>query len=226
MTLNEISYIVFNQVSPHIVNTKLSIDQVKTEVILTRNWLINEYFRNGTPIERRAISTKIDCIPIECKPIVECCGIQIPGLALIAEIPSLLWTENFNPVVYVGKVNQVTPWKVEFKKSPREFLFDRVTAYKTTAWFRTGYEENDRIVIFNPPTYDLSIMSLDVVLEDPRDALNYDCACVGGGEDVNLNMPKWMPDKITGKLIESYLRQYNIPKNEPNTQTDIVRNRQ
>lgn len=214
-TLRQIASIVQNSISGGrgVTNERLPFNQIVDEVVFTYARIADEYYRQGafTVEEYNQFFMRVDCVPVECKPAWECCdGLSSDEKVLVAAIPKT------KRIRWVGTVDNKHTFPLVIGSAGRHYGHSRFMK-KSYAWLVNG----NRLVIMNPPTPSLKVMAIEAFFEDPR-TLTFECC--PGGMDTELPAPNKFIDLITGKLIESYIRQSGaVPSvNQPNTQTDQI----
>lgn len=213
-TLRQIASIIENSINGGrgITNERIPFLQIVDEVVFTYSRIYDEYAAKGvfTPYEKEQFYVKVDCVPVKCLPMWECCdGVSSKDKVLAADIPRV------KDIRYVGLMGYNQSMPVVRGAAGRYYGHSRFQkgAY---AWLIN----NTRVVIVNPPTFDLSYISIEAFFEDPRQ-VKFDCCHIG--LDDEFPIPNKFVDLITGKLIDSYMRYtLRVPVNQPNTQTDQI----
>jgi len=216
-TLLQLASIVQNTINGGwgVINENIHINQIKDEIVMTSRRLFDEYRRNGffSDYELSQFYQRINCIELVCRPLTECCGIDLQSeqKVLYAKIPPVI------DVRYVGSMDYYESFLIKTGTTLNIFGVGRFTRNKPIAWIRG----NTELIIINPPTYDLQYIAIEAFFQDPRELYQYDCAVCKSDEDA-FPIPDKFADIITGKLIASYVQYKQIKPLQSNTQTDIV----
>lgn len=216
-SLNAIASIIINSTFSGlkmVTNIPLSVDQVKDEVSLLRASLIKEMIDSGQK-NFEGLYVKISCIALTCRDMAECCEEPVGSFQLGGKIPKLfdqLLTEKTG-IKYVGSPDMRHPYRILTGNEYLYYKHSPLIGKKPAAYL----DYNLNVWILNPPTEDLELITMVVIPEDPRDLQQY--SCCAAGDDDPYPMPSWMTDKITGKLINDYMRYYTMAQTKPNTQS-------
>lgn len=197
-----------------VTNIPISVDQVKDEISLLRNSLIKEMIDSGQK-NFEGLYVKISCIQLTCRDMAECCDEPVGSDQLGGKIPKLfdqLLTDKTG-IRYAGSPDMRHPFRI---LTGNEYIYHKHSPLvgKSPAVY---FDYNHNVWVLNPPTQDLELLTIVVIPEDPRDLQQY--SCCAATDDDPYPMPGWMVDKITGKLINDYMRYYSMSQTKPNTQS-------
>lgn len=219
-TLLQIASRIRNQISPFITNTNIDINMIKDEVIDTRNRLIYEYELQQKLLNPEQLYVEINCIPVVCKDISECCEINSDEKVYVAEIPELMTLSSLPNIRYVGTIDKMYPYNIVRGTSYLYRGYAKWTGKMKTAWYR---QEKNQLILMDRRLVDINpkFISVSIIPKNEQDLLKYECACVDT-DDVEFRCPNYLIDIITGKIVEQYMRQYQISHLQPNTQSEIL----
>lgn len=216
MTLLQIASLIRNQISPFITNANIDINMIKDEVINTRNRLIYEYTLQKRLLNPEQLYREINCVPVECKDISECCEIDSDEKVYVAEIPELMNLSEISNIRYVGTIDKMTPYNIIRGTSYLYNGYAKWTSKMKQVWYR---QAKNQLVFFG--NFRPKFISIEIIPKNEQELLKYECACIDS-DDVEFNCPDYLIDTITGKIVEQYMRQYQISHLQPNTQSEII----
>lgn len=196
---------------------------LKDEVINTRNRLVYEYDLKQQLLYPEQLYTEINCVPVVCKDVSECCDVDSDEKVLVAEIPELMQINSIPNIRYVGTIDRTTPFNLIRGNSYLYRTYAKWTSKMKAVWFR---ESKNQLVLYNyntkiPPKY----ITVEIIPKNEQDLLKYECACVDT-DDVAFKCPDYLIDVITGKIVEQYMRQYQMGHLQANTQSEILQMKQ
>ena len=210
MTLNELIYNIKNIVEKGVTprSMKLTDAQLAEWFKYYRSKLVSDALKdNRTQITN--YEQDLGCVKLICVDKAECCDLNVDSNILRTEkvIPSLLQSNDFNGITFVGLVDKQTP--IQFNSSHQAYWrqFSRFTGLKRTAFYRNGYiYVSDR----QKPTR-ITHINIRGIFEDPEEAHDFsDCTenCVDFLDTefpVDGRMIPLMNDLIMSKELSLYL---------------------
>jgi len=219
MTLLQIASLIRNQISPFITNANIDINMLKDEIINTRNRLVYEYDLKKQLLSPEQLYVEINCIPVVCKDISECCDIDSDEKVLVAEIPELMQISSIPNLRYVGTIDRSTPFNLIKGNAYLYRKFAKWTSKMKAVWHR---EAKKQLVLYNyntsiPPKY----ITVELIPKNEQEILKYECACINE-EDVEFKCPDYLISVITEKLLAQYMSQYQMGHLQANTQSEII----
>lgn len=219
-TILQLASLIRNQISPFITNTNVDINMIKDEIINTRNRLIYEYELQQKLLNPEQLYVEVNCIPIVCKDISECCEIDSDEKVLVAEIPELMTLSSLPNIRYIGTIDKMYPYNIVRGMAYLYKKYAKWTGKMKNAWYR---QEKNQIIIMDRGLIDVNpkFISVSIIPKNEQDLLKYECACVDT-DDVEFRCPDYLIDTITGKIVEQYMRQYQLSHLQPNTQSEIL----
>lgn len=218
-TLLQIASLIRNQISPFITNTNIDINMIKDEVINTRNRLIYELQKANALINPQQLYVEINCIPIVCKDISECCEIDSDEKVYVAEIPELMDISGISNIKYAGTIDKRTPYNIIEGNAYLYRGYSKWTRKMKSVWYRKSKNQ----LIFHPDTFIVQpkFISIEIIPKNEQDLLKYECKCIDV-DDIEFRCPDYLIDSITGKIVEQYMRQYQLSHLQPNTQSELL----
>lgn len=210
-TLNELADIVINSVYGGLkapANISLSKDQVKDEINLCKNRIISDFLKNKIPFDPEELYVRI---PISFEEEDMGGGIDTDLDYPTATIPPLMYMSGLKTVRRVSYKDSLKPMKVVFGNVYAFSRYDKYTGKVPTAWI------NGTILRVLHPPKNLRKADLYAIPSDPRQVYPYN------DHDDNHPFPMSadLADRVTGKLINDYLRYYRMQNPQPNTGADI-----
>lgn len=219
MTLLQIASLIRNQISPFITNANIDINMLKDEIINTRNRLIYEYELQQKLLKPEQLYTEINCIPVTCQDISQCCEIDSDEKVYVADIPELMNLSKLPNIRYVGTIDKMTPYTIVTGMAYLYKPYAKWTSNMKQVWYRQAKNQ----LVFRTDTFSVipKYISIEIIPKNEQDLLKYECKCVDT-DDVEFKCPDYMIDLITGKIVEQYMRQYQLSHLQPNTQSEIL----
>lgn len=219
--LQEIASIIKNDVQKGLQgvgNFSFSTQQIEREVAIKRNALIKKYTANRL-VNRNELKQDFNCIPVKCKDLSECCDIPImTQTALRFELPRLSSVfSNESPIIYIGTIDRMRPFRVYTDDMFRYHRFNRATAKKPYVWINLGVvNENDTVYgyIFNLPL--IKKISVSGIFEDPYGVVNCQCE---DADELRFPAPEFMVDEIIQTLTYKFIQLYKPAMTVQNTQS-------
>ena len=221
MTLDQISSAIYNHVYSGLAgitsNPKISLDQLKDEVIAEKNQIIKEYLLKGV-IRLEELFLSINCIEVGCDSKIQCPCIGLEGeTALHFEIPPIMHLNGLNTIKFVGSVDKNIPYKIYTDDSYRYHKYKKHSANKPYVYIDTAVNANGNMDgwIFNVPF--VKFISVTALFQDPRRLLEWDCC--HDNSDTYLDMGI-LSDEIIRRLTTKYITWYKQAASPvtPNTQ--------
>ena len=216
--LREASF-VRNQIAPYITNTHVDINMLKDDIIATRNRIVFEYDQKQLLNSPEQLYSEVTCIPLVCKDISECCDVDSDEKVYIAEIPELIQLSSISSIRYVGTIDRLTPFNVVNGMAYLYRKYAKWTGKMKAVWYR---ETKNQLVFLNnsfniPPKF----ITVEVMVQNEQDLLKYECACIDV-DDIPYKCPDYLVDVVRGKVVEQWLRQYQMAHLQNNTQSEIL----
>jgi hypothetical protein len=217
MTLNEITYSILGQVKPVLTNdSNLTTLQVKNDIIAERADLIKRHLDSGRVIDDVFIQD-LGCVELEIADAADCCNVD-SGCTFVrtkVTLPQEIQYTRVGPINKGQKRFTFIPFEsVDYVGNGR---FNKDTVY--------AFALNDRIYLKsnNSNIANLEYINIRGVFENPRLVEGFnkcDTNDICYNDDMNFPMPKWMEVHIREKLIKSYLRSEQLPKDLGNDNKD------
>ena len=217
MSLLKYASIIRNRISPYITNTNLDINQIKDELVIVRNRLIHEYELKKALVNASIMYREVNCIPVVCKDISECCDVDSDEKVLVAEIPELMELSTIPNLLYVGTIDRTTPFQIMRGNSYLYRPYAKWTSKMKSVWYR---QPKNQLILFNVPDTIKSI-SVTLIPKNEQDLLKYECACIDV-DDVEFTAPDYLIDVIIETVANKYINQYQMAHNQSNTQSEIL----
>lgn len=175
-------------------NVSYSLAQIESDVHITRNAIIKQLMDRGL-IDINQVTQSINCIPVECADIAECCDVNVEN-ALRIKVPKLAYLNN-KSIVYLGTVDKQNKFKTIFGT---EHLYNKYTPTKNSpyVWFsdaETGW-------LFNPPTKNIQLISIRAIFANPYDVTQFDCC------QLKYDDAYPAPDDVIKQIIDTLVNQY------------------
>ncbi|MBQ0113244.1 MAG: hypothetical protein KBT03_08965 [Bacteroidales bacterium] len=208
MTIEAIASAIYNNVVTGLAginsNPKISIEQLKDEVVAERNQIIREFLANGF-VSLEELFLAINCIEVSCDYMSKCCELPIGAKALHFEIPPIVNIKGANTVKFVGSIDREIKFNVYTDEAYRYHKYKKRGADSPYVYIDTAINSNGNMdgYIFNLPfTKYISIIAL---FQDPRRLAEWDC-CANDGD--TLTECGVLSDEIMKRITEKYIRWY------------------
>lgn len=161
-------------------NPSISYEQIEDEVVEKRIAVIKELYHKGL-ISKGDLAVSINCIPVECKDIAECnncAGDYVSGNKLEKwfEIPLLVDSLGTDSVIYLGSLDQATPYDVFFSlDNARSHQYRRRGANRPYIYINRTPNKNNMhdCWVYNAPF--IKMISITGVFKDLRQLSQYNC---------------------------------------------------
>lgn len=216
MTLNEITYSILGQVRPVLtMDSNLTPLHVKNDIIAERANMIKSHLENGKLVDEVFIQD-LGCIPLEVVDAAECCDITTDCTVIrtAVELPQEIRFTRVGPIDKTSKRFTMIPYESVNYNGNGKFNKNLIFAFHLNN--RIYLKSNDSNIGL------LEYINVRGVFEDPR--LIKDFLCADGkpcySDDESFPMPKWMEVHIRERLITSYLRSEQLPKDLNNDAKD------
>jgi hypothetical protein len=219
MSLNREASFVRNQIAPYITNTHIDINMIKDDIIATKNRVVFEYDKKQMLQNSEQLYAEITCIPLVCRDISECCGVDSDEKVLVADIPETMNISTIPAIRYVGTIDRLTPFNVVSGLSYLYRKYAKWTSNMKTVWYRKT--KNQLIFLSDYFAVPPNSITVELIPQNEQDLLRYECACIDT-DDVEYRCPDYLIDVVRGKVVDSWLRQYNIAHSQANTQSEIL----
>lgn len=217
MTLNEITYSILNKVRQSLTSdSNLTPAHIKNDIIAERADLIKSILDKGTIIDDVLVQD-LGCIKLELADAADCCDVST-GCTVVrtnVEIPQEI------KFTRVGPVNKTTK---RFNMIPYERV-DYVGNGRFTQNDIYAFHLNDRIYLkSNDPSIALlEYINIRGIFENPTlvsafNNCNGNTICYS--DDKDFPMSKWMEKHIRERLLTSYLKSEQLPKDLNNDSKD------
>ena len=216
--LKEASF-VRNQIAPYITNTHLDINMIKDDIVATRNRIVFEYDQKQMLTSPEKLYAEVNCIPLICKDISECCDVDSDEKVLVADIPEVMGLSSIPNIRYVGGVDRMTPFNVVKGIGYLYRKYAKYTSRMKAVWYREA--KNQLVFMNNSFPIAPKFISIEFIPQNEQDLLKYECACIDS-DDVEYKCPDYLVDVIRGKVIEGFMRQYQLAHTQANTQSEIL----
>ena len=233
-TLEKIADAVMNNITDGLQgspNTPIPKEQLRAEVILTRNAIIEANFMaQGRACKKSPdyafLEQQINCIDVyDDGDTADCCdqpeGITLPA----ASIPQVLIVNRKPMISFIGIPERSDfTWKVYYGEGHKTKKYAPATSKRPYIVLyppKNGYQT---IYVHNAPA-GLTKLSVTGIFTDPYAKFEYSCCSIGEGDphDVaELAASETIVEQIVDKLSQKYIgyyRQMNAPI-QPNDQTD------
>jgi hypothetical protein len=169
MTLNELIFNIKNIIEKGVTQRSLKITNAQVAMWFKyyRAKLISDILKD-TRTNVSNYEQDLGCVELECVDRAECCDLRLEEgiLRTKKRIPSLIQSNDFNGITFVGLIDKQTP--IQFNSAQQAYWrkFSRFTKYKRTAFYM-----NDYIYISDAqsPTR-LTHINIRGVFEDPEQA--------------------------------------------------------
>ena len=195
-------------------NPTMDLYQLEDEIMQERLQIIKEYSMKGL-IPKNDLLMSIDCIPVDCKNIENCCNSSDGTPTFHFAIPQIM-TEFDGGISYIGSTDKGNPFiyytsptvmkyhKYRSRAKNRPYVYIDVTP--------NGDNMND-CYIFNVPL--IKSVSVVGVFKDPRQLINFGCC-----NALDINNMTFIDAEIKKRLIEKKIRYYRSLAEPitPNTQ--------
>ena len=135
----------------------------------------------------------------------ECCDVDTGTYVLGGKVPKLFDSliDNKKAIKYAGSPNMFVPFKIVTGNDYMYINHSPLSSKAPVAYF----DNNKNVWVLNPPTDDMSLLSIVVIPENPKDLVEF--SCCAATDDDPYPIPGWMADTITGKLVNDYIRYFN-----------------
>jgi len=219
MTVEEIASAVYNNTISGLVGfastPTMSLEQLADEVIAERQAVIREWYWKGQlPI--RDMLLAINCIPVDCKDMSDCCGFEFGQDAMHFEIPPLMNELDSKALKFVGSVDKQNSFWIYYTNSFQYHKYRKRGADEAYVYIETTPNENGMYNgwLFNAPF--VKYISVVGVFRDPRMLEMYNCC----DKTHSTNMGA-LSNEIIKRLTEKKIRWYRqlYPGPHPNDQT-------
>jgi hypothetical protein len=226
MTLDMIASAIQNNVLgglKGVTNFSYSIEQLRDEVGVMRNAVLRELSMKGLlrPDSVPELAQRINCVPVRCRDISDCCSEVADYYAATAEkatvyhaqLPALAYLAGISPILYLGKKGMQRPFKVWYDQSWAYNQYEPATSRRPFVWV-----EGQNAWFFNQRE-GLEEISIRAVFEDVSAVERYDCC--EKLDQAPFPAPDYIIQLIIHKLSEQYLRYYRLAHVQPNVQADL-----
>jgi len=178
------------------VNHSYRLSQIEFDVKLTWSKVVKTRLFDGT-LNLIDVSQTIGCIPLECKSMIDCCGVTGVGDNVLKfTFPTLLSTVGEKSIRYAGIPNYGDSIKILNSASWKFESYRRKAYVKPYIWL----QNNNTGWLFNPPTTNIKTLTMTAVFDDPTKVFEYTCCAQQTG------FPS--PSDITKEVIDILVKQY------------------
>jgi hypothetical protein len=216
-TLNEIAYGIMNKVKPRLTDdSDLGISIIKHDIHVDRADLLKKHIKNGNSINDDFIQD-LGCLDLEIADAADCCDLST-GCSMIRTVKDI--PNN----IMITRVGSIVKTKLRFK----------YTSFEEAMVSGNGRFNNDIIFAF-PLNNKIHLKSNDItiallskinvrgVFQDPTDVKTFnqcgtDITCYS--DDDEYPMSNWMEKHIREGLINTYLKQEQLPTDNANDGKD------
>lgn len=212
-TLRKIATAINNHIAAGLKQTNnepFSIEQLEDEVIAERNRIIKQLEMSGK-LDLRSLIQPINCLPVDCDNLSLCCGIETYDKKLHFKIPKLS-TFTTSPIKFIGLTDRSKEFRFSIGGTWQNQTGGRYTKHLPYVWIASNLQDG---FIFNPPTDNIKMISIDAVWETPSDLVPYACC----ETDIDTGIPQWMASEIIDKLTIRFAQNYYRTNYRPNDQT-------
>lgn len=205
MTIDAIASAIYNHVNTGLAgissNPKISIEQLRDEVVAEKNKLIREYLLKGV-LRLDELYLAINCIEVTCGDMAKCSCKNISGKqALHFEIPPIIYLPGLDTIKFIGSVDKAVSYKVYTDHSYKFHTYKRHGNQKPFVYLDTTINANGNMdgYIFNLPY--VKYITVVALFQDPRRLLEWDCC---SDSDVYLDCGI-ISDDIIQRLTTKYI---------------------
>lgn len=212
-TLRQIADAINNHIAAGLKQTNnepFSNEQLRDEIVAERNRIIKQLELSGK-LDKRSLIQSINCIPVDCDSLSLCCGIETFDNKLHFKMPKLS-TFTDNPISFIGLTDRSLEFRFSIGGTWKNQTGGRYTKHLPYVWISSNLQDG---FIFNPPTDDISLISVDAIWEVPTDVEQYACCPT----DSDTGIPQWMVSEIIDKLTDRFARNHYKMNYRPNDQT-------
>lgn len=212
-TALKIATAIYNNINAglkQVTNESISFEQLEEHVIAERSRILKQLELSGR-LEYRSLVQSVNCIPVDCESISLCCGIETFDNKLHFKIPKLA-TLVGSPLRFIGLTDRSMEFRYTIGGTWKNQMGGKFTKHLPYVWINAEMTDG---FIFNPPTDDISVISIDAVFEDPRQVGEYACC----PDTVDVAIPQWMASEIITRLTGEYASNYFKFNYRPNDQT-------
>jgi len=239
-TLELIADAVMNHVTDGLQgspNTPISKEQLRAEVILTRNVIVEmDKMANGASCRESPgfafLEQQINCISAAAADPSDCCGgVPVPSV-MMATIPQVLNMQGTPSISFVGiPARTEFSWAVYYGEGHKSKKWLPGSSTRPYAVLYPPIMGEQKLFVFNAPTdwvalAGLAKLSVTAIFVNPYAKYDYSCCALSGvglPEDVApLAASETIVNQIIDQLTQKYINYYrnnNIPIT-PNDQTD------
>lgn len=186
------------------VNEPYSVEQIIDEVLVIRSALLKNEEDAGKLKYEDVIET-LSCIKLDCEDLSMCCSMETYDKTKHFKMPKAS-SYITDPIKYIGLVDRSDSFSI-IKGSKVDLSavnytkFNKYLKSKTLVWIHPNREDG---FIFNPPTEELEVITIDFVPENPTDLYNYSCCTVNNFEEDAKSIPNWMVSSIMDKITNDF----------------------
>lgn len=196
-------------------NLKVSIEQLRDEVIAEKNLLLKQWLLQGV-LNLEELYHSINCIEVDCDYISKCCDLQVGEKALHFEIPPIVHLNGVNTIKFIGSVDKSVKYTVYTDDTYRYHKYKKRRSNKPYVYVDTSINSNGNMdcYLFNAPL--VKYISVVALFQDPRRLLEWDC-CGDGEVYLDLGI---LSEQIINNLTQRYLYYYRqaampiVPNNQ------------
>lgn len=211
-------------------NTSIPKEQLRAEVTLTRNALIEKNFiENGVCKKSPGYAyaeQQINCIDVTDGDLADCCTSPNSSNIKVAEIPQVLNSSGVSAISYLGESGRnLFGWRVFYGEGSKTRPFAAGVHGRPYGELYSPKNGKQQVFIHNAPK-DLTQISMTAIWLDPFAKYEYACCTVSGDLHAVVEYPasEYMIQEIMDILTQKYLqyyRQLNAPI-QVNDQTDKI----
>lgn len=208
MTLEAIASAVYNSVVGGLTgitsNPKISIEQLKDEVVAERLQVLREFLLKGI-IKIDELFKSIDCISVDCDYISKCCDAQVGEKALHFEIPAVLVLPGEKTIKFIGSVDNKAEFAIYTDQSYKYHKYRRRKSNRPYVYVDTAINKNGNMdcYIFGAPL--VKIVKVVAIFTDPRKLLQFDCCNSNPEETMEFGL---ITDEVIKRMVEKYVRWF------------------
>lgn len=214
MQISKLASAVYNDVVAGLVGytstPTIFLEQLEDDVVDERLQIIKEYMLKNL-IPKKDLMFAINCIPVDCKSLDRCCGIDGYSAPIAHfEIPQIVNDFGDSSIEYVGSVDRMVPFSIYTSRFFKHNKTRLRGSNKPYVYIEPVPNENNMYdgFIFNAPMLD--VISVVGIFKDPRQLEDFSC-CAANVENYNA-LDNEIKRRLTEKKIRYYKQLYVPPK--------------
>jgi len=172
--------------------------------------------KNQGFLENKDLIQEINCIPLDCEELSLCCKDDTFDKVLHFTIP------NYIELFKVSIPNREVNFKIyeNYNYIYNQYRDNRLTNRPYVSIRTFGNKKHG--FLFNPPTENIKLVSVSLILENPLDVNDYSCCILDKTHD-KYPMPNFMVSNLINDITTNWASwMYRFQGNKANNQTSIV----